>query len=760
MDNENNSLKAFDNFVVDTNKKVLWCENAPVRLPLKAIEMLCILIEHNGEVVSKEDLLDRVWQDSFVEEGILSQNVYRLRKAFKKYGNEVDLIQTIPSRGYRFSGEIMEVIEEELSIERSTFEKKFIVEKYTSDEEHSQVNSLPRDISTEVSAKQIPNITSRISFGKNSLIYLGIILLAFSVIGAGVWFWKSPNSGRNRFGLIKDNLEHTRITDSGKAFSPAISRDNQHLAYIRSEKNKYSIILQNIATKSETVVIEPKDFEMMSLNFSADGNYLFYITREKENPESTIYQIPIYGGTRRKIITNIRHYFSLSPDGDQFAFFRYNPKEDETYLMTCRIDGSDERIIANRKHPNFFSVWGTYPAWAPDGSKIVVVGIAHPLDEKGGQIKNSVVEINIKTGKEKLLQHPEWKSVYQAFWHRDGKALVVSAREGLNRQLWHLSYPDGKATRITNDTNDYRDFKLSFDTNSIFVVNKSQFYNLFTISLEDRSEIRQLTNQTLATFGLWGMDWTKDGKHIVYVKSEGIADGNLWKMNLETLKSEQITFDINLQNRYPNITPDGKSVVFSSNRAGNRDIWQIDLDGKNLQQITNLKKVANYPEISKDGKWLFYHIPGVGSPELWKKPLKGGTPEKILVNAGGHSRVSPIDSSKIIAYHYDPNEEKKPWKYVLFSHDSKGELRQLNFDSQDHSFEWNNDGTGVYFPNKSRSQNNLWYLPIKENKAKQITNFSDQIIINLSLSPAGKTIAFSRGISTSNIVKISSFQQN
>jgi len=106
MSSNYNSLVGFDVFKIDVGKNVLWVDDEPVDLPIKAIELLAVLIEEHGEVVSKGTLLDEVWEDSFVEESVLTQNVYLLRKVFEKHGASKDLIQTIPRRGYRFTGEL------------------------------------------------------------------------------------------------------------------------------------------------------------------------------------------------------------------------------------------------------------------------------------------------------------------------------------------------------------------------------------------------------------------------------------------------------------------------------------------------------------------------------------------------------------------------------------------------------------------------------------------------------------------------------
>lgn len=109
MSSKTGGLREFGKFRLDAERRVLWFENAPVNLPLKEIELLCVLTESSGEVVTKDELLEKVWADSFVEESNLSRHIYVLRKIFKDYGEATDLIQTVPRRGYRFTGEVRQV---------------------------------------------------------------------------------------------------------------------------------------------------------------------------------------------------------------------------------------------------------------------------------------------------------------------------------------------------------------------------------------------------------------------------------------------------------------------------------------------------------------------------------------------------------------------------------------------------------------------------------------------------------------------------
>lgn len=94
----------FDGFTVDFGNRLLLRDNRPVAVTPKAFETLAVLLEHAGEVVGKDELLKRVWPDTFVEDGILTQNIYTLRKALQEAGGRRPYIETIPRRGYRFTG--------------------------------------------------------------------------------------------------------------------------------------------------------------------------------------------------------------------------------------------------------------------------------------------------------------------------------------------------------------------------------------------------------------------------------------------------------------------------------------------------------------------------------------------------------------------------------------------------------------------------------------------------------------------------------
>jgi len=94
----------FGRFVVDPLDKTIVVDGRSIQLPAKEFETLLLLIENNGRVVTKSDMMSALWQDTFVEEGNLATYISRLRKIVNKDGEK--LIETVPKLGYRFTADL------------------------------------------------------------------------------------------------------------------------------------------------------------------------------------------------------------------------------------------------------------------------------------------------------------------------------------------------------------------------------------------------------------------------------------------------------------------------------------------------------------------------------------------------------------------------------------------------------------------------------------------------------------------------------
>ncbi len=109
MSLQSKKLYEFGRYCLDPQKRQLWRDGETVPLTAKATEILLALLDHAGEVVSKNELMEAVWPDSYVEEANLARHVFLLRKALGEGAEERNLIATVPGTGYRFAGDVRQI---------------------------------------------------------------------------------------------------------------------------------------------------------------------------------------------------------------------------------------------------------------------------------------------------------------------------------------------------------------------------------------------------------------------------------------------------------------------------------------------------------------------------------------------------------------------------------------------------------------------------------------------------------------------------
>jgi DNA-binding winged helix-turn-helix (wHTH) protein len=142
-----------------------------VRVTPKGLEILYLLVENRGRTVTREELLETVWKDTFIEEGNINFNISLLRKALKQNGSkDTQFIRTIPKEGYRFVADVREFFEEDAA--GQTFETEILKE-----------GSLE---SAVLKLKESPDLAaSRIRWHFIGIVLLGVFLLS----SFGLW-WK------------------------------------------------------------------------------------------------------------------------------------------------------------------------------------------------------------------------------------------------------------------------------------------------------------------------------------------------------------------------------------------------------------------------------------------------------------------------------------------------------------------------------------------------------------------------------------------
>ncbi|MDQ4120699.1 MAG: winged helix-turn-helix domain-containing protein [Acidobacteriota bacterium] len=170
----NGNLLEFGDFQLDKGKKILRRSGEILPLPPKAVELLAVLAENQGEVLTKADLMEKIWGDAFVEEGVLTQNVYLLRKTLGKNNP----IKNIPRRGYVFQADVKAINPNGLTPKFEKNEAETIVERHVFEKirvEEIETEAAKRESSGNAKSKpkKLPILTA--------LVFAAAILIALTV---------------------------------------------------------------------------------------------------------------------------------------------------------------------------------------------------------------------------------------------------------------------------------------------------------------------------------------------------------------------------------------------------------------------------------------------------------------------------------------------------------------------------------------------------------------------------------------------------
>ncbi|HMV50427.1 MAG TPA: DPP IV N-terminal domain-containing protein, partial [Blastocatellia bacterium] len=552
------------------------------------------------------------------------------------------------------------------------------------------------------------------------------------------------------------SMQVRRFTVSGKAARAAISPDGKYVVHVSSDAGKQSLLVRQVTPSDNVVIVPPADVVYRGLTFSHDSTSVFYVVQEQRNDQIlSLYQVPVLGGVARKILRDLDSAVAVSPDGKQLAFVRRVRGQGEDLLMLANSDGSNPHTLASRKNGDFFGLTGL--DWSPDGKSI-----ACPAGSNTGGRHMYVVEFNAATGQQRILSPQKWSNVGRVSWRRDGKGMVFTAIEQGSplAQVWFLSYPKGASQRITNDLIDYRDTSLTDNSTALVTVQSEAYVNVWLAPVaagfvSEASRARQITDGVGQRAGDRGLMWTPNGNLIFVSRASGSLD--LWRMDQNGKNQQQLTTPETRAETYPAVSPDGRYVVFSSNRTGNSNIYRLDLVNGEQVQLTKGTS-EEFPTITPDGKFVIYTLTSSSKFTLWKVPIDGGEPVQLTDKLSQWPVVSP-DGQRLACWYRQ--EVNAPWQIAILpiADGQPDKQPEKLFDMPTTAdwaipIRWTPDGKGLGFVDTRSGVSNLWMLPLEGGEAKQLTNFSADQILWFDWSRDGKQLACSRGRVTNDVVLI------
>jgi DNA-binding winged helix-turn-helix (wHTH) protein/Tol biopolymer transport system component len=733
---------SFAEFEVDTAKRLLLKNGHPVALNPKTFDLLLTLVENRGEIVHKNELLDKVWANQFVEENNLTVHISALRKALGERKNEHRFLVTVPGKGYKFVGDVKTPNDKEgeILIESRTISRVLIEEEIgEKDSEYENADGSFQGLKEGKFSKP------KFAFSP-TLIFLSIAVITL-LAAIGFWSWNGETKPNNRESKL------TKLTTSGKVINATFTPDGRYAVFAQTEDGGESLWLRQISTGSQTQVLPVKPIKFVGLAISPDANSIYATVFGGDMPDPQIWRVPLLGGAveeMKGIKTGAA--VSLSPDGRRFAFTESRSGLKETHFGVADSNGTNKQILiraadGKRSFPNFDA---SPVAWSPDGSEIACV-----LEENfsDGTNKTGILLVNPANGTEKFISEKRWDRIEHLAWiNAENLAFVAYTFNTRLGQIWKVSRNTGEVRQITNDLNNYM-WLASADGN-LLTVQQNSVSHLTVADFDEKAERLEPREVAKESGYIDNLAWTNDGA-ILY-SSSASGKREIWRVNSDGSNATQLTVDANITFGL-SVSPIDGSLVFCSTDDGKHSLHLADADGKNIRQLTEAAEDVS-PNFTPDGQTVIFQR-GLNNKTLtiWRIGINDRKPSQLTSAQASHPSVSPDGAQT--AYYFMDRETDNLWRIGLISSQNGSFLGKINLppNATDRRMRWHPSGKFIGQIFYQGENINLLLLPADDSKSQVISGLGKGDVNWFDWSRDGKQIAVSQTTKTQDIILISNF---
>jgi Tol biopolymer transport system component len=583
----------------------------------------------------------------------------------------------------------------------------------------------------------------RHKMGLTAGIVVAIAVLALAGWGLYSFFARSSSATAVPF----QNFSINQITTSGDVTAAAISPDGKFILSVKNDAGLESLWLRNVPTASDTQIVAPAPTQYADLAFSPDGNYI-YFKRTVSAVQFNLFRATVLGGAPQMIVADVDSNVAFSPHGKRIAYMRGNdPVINEFRLLSAAQDGSDEKVLykGSLNDTDIAAI-----AWSPDGKEIAW---------SNGNPEAHLILFDVATGK--VRQFGTWKSTFIAspVWMPDGSGLLVRYRPTViaRGQIGFISYPGGKFTTVTRDTNSYPTFSLAANGETIAAVQSREAKQMAFLTADGSpaaGAAPSLPNlQETADF-----TWTGNDALLL------AENGSLLRVSADGGTTTTLIRDPSSSIFFPSACPAANAVVFSwANHGGSgMTIWRAGKDGSNPVQLST-DKPAFGPRCSPDGKWVYFALSVNGNQVIERVPISGGQAKPVPGTAVPNAflatpwalAVSPDGKQMaLVVSAVNPGEKLAQMKLALVNLDSPGAPKLYSMNqgfARGGEISYTPDGRSVAYTVTDKGADNIWVQPLG-GAPRQLTHFSSERIIEFAWSPDGKKLAVFRSNTTSDVV--------
>lgn len=704
MSLKSEDLIRFDEYVIDRPRRSVEWRNDPVILNRKTFDLLSYLVDNRERVVPKEELLQVLWPDQFVEESNLTQHIFLLRKALSRQQPGRKMIETFPGSGYRFMATL---------IETSPVEESFVLPvpqpittaTIAAGEDEGQIE-LQASAAQPAPEPDLPESVSAPAPGAAPMrryvvpalgLIAGLLLLYFVYVRltlppAGLAVVATHRLTND--GMPKDPyFFRTALVSDGRQLYFTEARDNQSvMAHVPIEGGD----VQSSAgpyPNAALVDYSPVLHELLigsARNTTDDRPILAESVPEDSAPASDPRQIGELTG----------HDATWSPKADRIAYAKGR------FLYIANADGSDSRLIAS-SDGNILQ-----PRWSPDGRTLC-------FTRAGDSLETQIWEVGADGSNlhQILAERPDRNRMSGGIWSGDGRYFFYSVGDESTKSIWvvptrHAPWPARSAEPrelVAGGVDMWTDPLPSADGLRVWAIGKTL-----------RGEVNRIDPKTrkvspfLGGISAEGVSFSPDGAWIAYT---AYPEGILWRSRPDGSDKLQLTSSPTIA-RFPRWSPDGKTIAFV---GGIPDLkWRLFLvspAGGKVEQLLDDDASEGVASWSPDGKQIAFgrlvKYGAISDPNLSIE----------IVDVARRSRTTLHSSAGLWTPRWSPNG-----RYFTAVTEDNRTLRLYDTQTREWSdlanvgvndVIWSPDGQFVYFDTIFGADSRIYRVQIANRKLEQ-----------------------------------------
>lgn len=721
MTSKESNRALFGPFEVDLHTRELWKHGTRLKLVGQPFEILAMLLSHPGELVTRDEMRDRLWpSDTFVDFNHgLNAAVNKLREALSDSAENPDYIETLPRRGYRFIAAIEWIMTKSPATERPA----------ALQEETPAVRA-----SSEAPIMSEENHPRQWAFARRFMVVAAVTGL---IVTSSLVIWRvrrEPAFSANAM------VPHIRpLLAVPDTWSPAFSPDGNSVVFYHRGPQGAGIYVSRVESdqleqltrqENDGFPVWSPDGQWVAFSRRANNENYIYLVRvdgseQKREAEAGFGGRPVAytsGGAavERKLDTGgvvpRRREMDWSPDGKLIAF----SGPSGIYLLS--LDNNAVRRIV--ESPAGVDDWG--PKFSPDGRRIMFVRNC----QVGEPDEIRVVATSGGESARLLAERGRIASVPQ--WSPDGGSVIFSSNRTGHPALFRvsLSSPDSPAA-ISEAGSPAWDpavsrsgYRLAFER----LVRSLSIWQL-DLSKSDQNRLYLLVASTSDTDQGPGPQFSPDGKRLAFM-SDRNGTMEIWVANRDGSNPFQLTAVGDAGT--PRWSPDSQSIAFDVGSTTGTRIVTISLHGGAPQVLAQ----GVCPSWSRDGKWVYFASGRNGDWQVWKVLAGGGTAVQIT-KKGGHAPLESLDG-RYIYYAKNPLAEPEIWRVPV----AGGDETPMPLIRPGTWASWQVVNGGILFVGPSLGhQAVLSYYDAAKNRTSTLTVL-DRVPFWLGATTDGKTVAF------------------